>query len=296
MKKLLFLACTCTLALNTQSQNIATVRTAALGTTVTVRGVVVNGGELGIIRYVQDNSAGIAAYGSTLTSVNRGDSILISGELKEFKNLLELDPIEGYTIIPNGHLPTPQVITPSQFGEAHEGELLKVLNCSFGTSGTFAANTNYTVTSNGQQLVVRTNTSSPIVGTSIPSGTTHIIGVGSQFCNTPTSGCTFGYQLLIRDASDLTTSHTSTVTTGVSKVEETASISVFPNPVTNNLNFKINKNEPVTSVTITDVSGRVVYSNDQATTTIDISGLAHGLYNLNVSTEKNNFQTKFVVE
>ena len=45
--------------------DIATERLQPLGTTVTITGIATNGAELGVIRYNQDQSAGIAIYEQT---------------------------------------------------------------------------------------------------------------------------------------------------------------------------------------------------------------------------------------
>jgi hypothetical protein len=50
-----------------------------IGNTVTVKGVVLNGGELGVIRYIYDGTAAVAVYGSTISSVNRGDTLKVTG-------------------------------------------------------------------------------------------------------------------------------------------------------------------------------------------------------------------------
>ena len=63
-------------------------RQMGVGAVVTVTGIATNGPELGIIRYFQDNTAGIAAYGSMIGTVNRGDSITVTGTLKNYNQLL----------------------------------------------------------------------------------------------------------------------------------------------------------------------------------------------------------------
>ena len=78
-------------------EKIADVRD-RVGQQVTVSGIVTNGEELGIIRYFQDETAGLAAYGSLVENVKRGDSIKITGTLKNYNNLLELDPIESVVV------------------------------------------------------------------------------------------------------------------------------------------------------------------------------------------------------
>lgn len=291
MKKLLFLVSALVATAGTMnSQTCAAARAAGVGANVSVRGVCINGAELGVIRYIQDVTGGIAAYGGNLSGLLRGDSVVITGPITEYKNLYEITPAT-FVYVSAGHLPNPQVITASQFGEIHESVLVKVMNCQFGTTGTFGANMNYTVTANGQPLVVRTNTASPIVGMNIPAGSVNIVGVGSQFCSAPVAGCTDGYQLLIRDMSDITTY----VATGISEVTKNTAISVFPNPATSAISFKLG-NEEVAAIKVTDIFGRTVLSTEENTNTVDVSALSSGLYSISISTGKTTYQSKFIVE
>ena len=69
------------------------------GSVVTVKGIVTNGAEFGVIRYFQDNTAGIAAYGSATSVANRGDSVLVTGTLKVYNQLLEIDPVSSFTVL-----------------------------------------------------------------------------------------------------------------------------------------------------------------------------------------------------
>jgi len=186
------------------SQNtIAEARAMGVGATVTVRGVVTNGLELGnAIRYLQDATAGIAAYkGGAFTAVMRGDSISVTGVLKNYNQLLELDPVTSFTTIAPRPLPEPQVITPGQMSEPYEAELVKMINVTFGNGGgVFAGNTNYNVTANGETAQVRVNTFSNLVGKIIPTDEVTITGICSQFHYTDPNA---GYQLLLRDTADI---------------------------------------------------------------------------------------------
>ncbi|MBK9452830.1 MAG: T9SS type A sorting domain-containing protein [Bacteroidetes bacterium] len=207
MEKKLFLAamlCAQMLGMQVMAQTIATVRTASIGSTVTVRGIVTNGSELGSIRYVQNGTAGIAIYGSNLSSLQRGNSVVATGPLTNYNNLLEVTPVNSFTDLGPQTLPAFQTITVPQMNETTEGELVRFDNCTFALGGgTFAGNTNYNVTSGGQTLQVRIANTSPLVGTVIPAAAVHLTGIASQFCVNPTSGCTTGYQLLLRDANDI---------------------------------------------------------------------------------------------
>ena len=84
--------------------DIADARDASLGSTVTVKGIVTNGSELGDIRYLQDETAGIAAYpgsGSVggFDEVQVGDEIEVTGVLKDFNGLLEISPITSFNVL-----------------------------------------------------------------------------------------------------------------------------------------------------------------------------------------------------
>ena len=105
---------------------ISQARMQSLGSSVTISGIVTNGAELGPIRYIQDATGGLSAYpgtGSVSFSCQRGDSMTVTGVLKNYNGLLELDPITAYTVHSSGNaLPTPVVITAAQIGEAsHTG-------------------------------------------------------------------------------------------------------------------------------------------------------------------------------
>jgi len=205
MKKITqFIVLTCLLSYTVKAQtDIADARTFGLGSTVTVTGIVTNGAELGIIRYMEDTTAGIACYpgaGSVPFTPNRGDSITVTGTLKEFNSLLEIDPITAFTTNSTGNtLPTPQLVTPIQLGEATESELIQVNNVVFSAGCTnFAGNNQYSFISNVEQGDIYVRNGSPLVGALIPVGAITMVGISSQF--TFTFG---GYQVLPRDLSDL---------------------------------------------------------------------------------------------
>ncbi|HON19386.1 MAG TPA: phospholipase D-like domain-containing protein [Salinivirgaceae bacterium] len=173
-----------------------------IGSTVTVTGIVTNGPELGVIRYLQDLSAGIAVYSSSLSSIRRGDSITVTGTLKSYNNLLEIDPVANFVILSRDNpLPQPLLITPSEVGEALESQLIQINMATIsGASGTFSGNTNYTIVSGGQTTTMRVVNSSPLVGRPIPTRPFTLVAIVSQYS---TSNPAAGYQLLPRDANDI---------------------------------------------------------------------------------------------
>ena len=203
MKKIILgLLCIVTLGIQGFTQaNIAAARAMPLGSTVTIRGIATNGPELGIIRYIQDGTAGIAAYGGSMSVVERGDSVVVTGVTKNYNFLLELDPINSVAAIAPKPLPAPIIITPGQLKEQYEAMLVQMIDVTFANAGgVFAGNTNYNVTANGETCQVRVNTLSNLVGQIIPASKVKVTGLCSQFHYTDPAA---GYQLLLRDKNDI---------------------------------------------------------------------------------------------
>ena len=178
--------------------DIADARSYSVGQTVTVSGVVTNGSELGLIRYMQDGTAGIAAYGGSVGSISRYDSITVTGPLTEFSGLLEIGGSSNPTYTNHG----PAVITPlpleipiTAAGEALEGQYVVLNNLTFVQSGNFPSNGNVQVTDGVNTIDIRIISSTNIDGTAIPAGTVSIYGLMSQF--------NASYQLIPRDLNDI---------------------------------------------------------------------------------------------
>jgi phosphatidylserine/phosphatidylglycerophosphate/cardiolipin synthase-like enzyme len=187
-----------------QVLKISEARAKPIGTVVTIRGIALNGSELGTaIRYLQDSTGALSAFYSattvpTFSTVRRWDSIEVTGTLKEFNGLLELDPITSFRIINSGNTPvTPLSITPAGMVETNESKLVKLSNGTFtgATTPTFVGNTTYKFNIGGTNLDVRIATGSAMVGKTIPSVPVNLVGLCSQF--------SAAYQLLPRDSADI---------------------------------------------------------------------------------------------
>jgi len=184
-------------------QTIADARVQAPGSTVTVRGIVTNGAELGKIRYLQDHTAGIAAFpgsGSVAgfdSTVLPGDSIEVTGNLVSFNGLLEITPITAYSIISSGNpLPPAKNIAFSTWSEDLESQLVQV-NCAafLSAGGVFNGSGSWTmVDPNGAQAKIYLATGHPLIGSSIPSEPVLLRGILSDYN---------GFRLLPRYSSDL---------------------------------------------------------------------------------------------
>jgi hypothetical protein len=174
MKKAFFAVLTLmATAIITNAQNtILEARQMPVGSVVTVKGIATNGSEMGIIRYFEDGTAGIAAYGSLTNPVNRGDSITVTGTLKIYNQLLELDPLTSVVVRSTGNpLPEPLLLTVNQIEEAYEGRLVQIHDVLFYDAGqTFTGNKKYTFSSNGEIGYVYIKNGQDFVGTTVPSG------------------------------------------------------------------------------------------------------------------------------
>ena len=85
MKKELILVLLSLISLIGLSQDIATARAQGIGSTVTITGIATNGNELGPIRYIEDATAGMALYDTTISSsIIRGDEIKVELILSNF--------------------------------------------------------------------------------------------------------------------------------------------------------------------------------------------------------------------
>ncbi|MFC2116279.1 phospholipase D-like domain-containing protein [Bacteroidota bacterium] len=182
--------------------SISDARALGPGKSVTISGIVINGDELGVIRYVQDASGGLAIYDpGKMEGIVLGDSITVSGKLVDYNNLLEIQPVTSVVVEKKGaKLPDPVVVTPSQLTEPYEGMLIEIENALIDDAGkTFAAKTNYDFTSGEQTGEFRiSDAASPFIGQVIPSGSVSIVGILAHFYDI--------YQVLVRGTSDISAS------------------------------------------------------------------------------------------
>jgi len=189
-------------------ENIAEARTYTAGTssdpgdTVTVTGIVTNGDELGMIRYIQDETAGIAIYptanwaGFFIPEV--GDEITVTGSLTEFANLLEVGPDLIDVTLNSSDNPLPEyiVLTPNVLNETYEGMRVKVNSVIFDNGGSsFLGNTTYSFSNllGETGTIFINNANAGIIGEMVPVGAVNIEGILSQHSySDPFSG----YQIL----------------------------------------------------------------------------------------------------
>jgi phosphatidylserine/phosphatidylglycerophosphate/cardiolipin synthase-like enzyme len=196
----------------------------SVGESVTVSGIITNDGNLGIVRYLQDETAGIALYpgGDWVSSgwddPQPGDALTMTGVLSEYNGLLEVGPdnVTQVLITSSGNpLPEAQTITPSQLGENLEGEIAFIEGAVFTNGGTLiTGNSTFSFSANGESGIIYVRNDNELVGSVLPAGEVNLYGIVSQFSFDGFGG----YQLLPRGSADLIPTSAINLSTQVEQV------------------------------------------------------------------------------
>jgi hypothetical protein len=172
------------------------------GTSVTVRGIVTNGSELGKIRYLQDGTAGIAAFPGTGsvpgfdTTVQPGDSIEVTGPTVSYHGLLEINPVTSWQVISTGNtLPAPKPVLLSQLSDGLESQVVTIECAVFSDAGGIFANTGVyeIVDAHGVSAKTYLGNDHPLQNTNVPGAAVHLTAIVSEYED---------FQLLPRSAND----------------------------------------------------------------------------------------------
>ncbi len=187
------------------------------GDLVTISGIVTVANQFGGPSYIQDNSAGIAIFGSSFsTAVTIGDEVVVSGIVNPFNGLSELtNPILRSTVS-SGNAVSPILVTCSQLFndgaggvEEFEAKLVRLNIVTVGdtsrnpisTWAVSGSGTNYRLFDATGHVDIRVDADVNFANTPAPQGSFDIIGVVSQF--KPTLPFIGGYQLMPRFSSDI---------------------------------------------------------------------------------------------
>ncbi|MFC2087179.1 LamG-like jellyroll fold domain-containing protein [Bacteroidota bacterium] len=183
---------------------ISEARDYGVGAFVMVEGIATTYNELDSnIRYLQDSTAGIAVNDIDKTwidTVERGDSIRVTGEIAEYNGLLEIKNMLEVNVLSEANpIPEVQLISVDQMNESYEGQLVQIVNNKFVESGTFGAGA-YHFVSEGDTGEVYVKGGYSVDGEEIPRNFVNLTGILSQYhATSPDSG----YRLLIRDINDI---------------------------------------------------------------------------------------------
>ena len=182
---------------------ISEARKLPLGTQVTVTGWVTVADQFAGPVYLQDQTGGIAWYNGAimrdqwLVGAIVGDSIMVSGEIGHFNNLLQIVNDTGFEVFPESNtIQEPLDITLQHLNSGdYEGWLIRITDLEFEDDGIFSGGTNYTIndpTGDGQ---LRVDNFTNIPGTAIPNSGSEVTGVAGRFQQT--------HQLLPRFVQDI---------------------------------------------------------------------------------------------
>ncbi|UII27856.1 endonuclease [Fulvivirga maritima] len=272
--------------------SIAEAREVPVGESVSIAGVVIDrGNNNDDNRVIYDGTAGIVVRsfdpGNESEQYEEGDSILVSGILSSYNNLLQISesPITIELLKSGAAIPEAQVLTISEIGENEESELVKIEGVEFITSGTFqSGNSAFTDGSNNFTFRIGGSTH-PLIGMEIPIGKVDIVGIIGQFEN--------DYQISARDEFDIIEVE-EPLTTGLGD-ELDDRISIYPNPVTNDLYLQSDLASSYSYV-LSDMNGnKVLASNNvDGTNILDVSTVSRGMYFLTLTDDKGSHTYKVI--
>jgi phosphatidylserine/phosphatidylglycerophosphate/cardiolipin synthase-like enzyme len=176
---------------------------------ITVRGVVTVSNQFGSPSYIQDNTGGMAVFGSIFSNaVQLGDEVIVSGTVQPFNGLFEIvSPILN-SIVSSGNVVVPPVVTCAQVAndgqngvELYEGSFVRLNGVTVTGTGNWAGNTNYPLNDASGTSEIRISVNSNLVGQPIPAGAFDLLCVVGQFKSTPPY--IGGYQVMPRFTADV---------------------------------------------------------------------------------------------
>ncbi|HUQ44081.1 MAG TPA: hypothetical protein VM451_06690 [Candidatus Limnocylindria bacterium] len=191
------------------SISVVEARGAAIGTVVTISGVVTaEGGRLGLppLIAVADGTGGIAVRVPDGTATPaRGAIVVVKGALADPYGQLELRPsAAGFKVTGSGSLPAPVRLTAAQLGEATEGRLVELTGA---VAATPAKSTSGDITieltdQGGATFRVLADASSGVAATDLVKGRSYrLAGIVGQRASR--KGALDGYRLYLRDKADI---------------------------------------------------------------------------------------------
>lgn len=192
------------IAINLDAQiDIAAARQLPPGSIVTIEGVAINGPELGQVRYLQDSTAGIAAFPGTGSAsgfegaVREGYKVRLTGVLSKYLGLLEISPILSYEIQSTGiELPEPEDVAVTELGPQNEGQLVRLSCLAFADAqAKVQEGKNQVYDRNGDEIALVADQDSDASQFPLANTAYSVIAV-SSYANGP--------RLLLRHADDLT--------------------------------------------------------------------------------------------
>ncbi|MBL4668265.1 MAG: T9SS type A sorting domain-containing protein, partial [Flavobacteriales bacterium] len=258
------------------------------GNTLTTKGivtaVVLNGPGAGSFFLQDGNGAWNGLYiFETGTAVSIGDSITVTGTVDEFNSTTELVSVSNITIMnSNNTLPTATILSTTNVSqEDYEGVLVQVKNATATSVGATLGFGLWEV-NDGSGAVQIDDDIFPYANIAVLSTNYDVTGPVQYSFGT--------FKILPRDINDIS------IATAIESLDN-VNVSVYPNPVKNSINFKLDIN--AFNVNILDVTGKTVKTITSLNNklTISTSNLNNGVYFYSITDVDGNFVStnKFVV-
>ncbi|MBL7777428.1 MAG: lamin tail domain-containing protein [Chitinophagales bacterium] len=266
----------------------------SVGAKVRVTGTVlgINYRATGAEFFIHDATDGIQVFSPSNNfgyTVTQGDSILVEGEVGFFNGVTQIRFVDTLYKIGTGIVPVPTVV--QDLGENTEAELVRLNNVNLVTpaqwTGSGSSGFSCDITDGQNTWTLRIDEQCALYSQPAPIGKFDVIGIGSQF--DASSPYNSGYQLLPRFTTDIV---------AVVGIKESMALQamVYPNPSAGDFTIRTSEQGEM-QVTITDVTGKVVYSTTSLETEHKLSLLAvKGIYFANVLQNGKTFRSKLVVE
>lgn len=181
-----------------------------LGRWAVTKGVVTVANEFGGPSYLQDGTAGMAVFDSSVSNhIEHGDEIVLLGKVAPFSDLFELAPATMLEKVSEGNPVDTLTMTVAQVlaqgaAEPDEGKLIRIKNItavktladlpatSWSTTG---SGTNYRITDPTGTMEIRVSSRINLANTPTPTGAFDVVGALGQFLT--------NYQILPRSADDI---------------------------------------------------------------------------------------------
>lgn len=267
----------------------------SVGVKVRVSGTVlgINYRATGAEFFIHDATDGVQVFSPSNNfgyAVTEGDSILVEGEVGFFNGVTQIRFVDTLYKIGTGAVPAPTVV--QDLGENTESELVRLNNVNLVTpaqwTGTGSSGFSCDITDGQNTWTLRIDEQCALYSQPAPTGKFDVIGIGSQF--DASSPYNSGYQLLPRFTTDII---------AVVGLKENVALQavVYPNPNTGTFTIRTAEHGEM-QVSVTDVTGKVVYSNSTSETqyTVSLYDVAKGIYVVNVMQNGKSFRSKLIVE
>jgi uncharacterized protein YdeI (BOF family) len=194
---------------NPQALTVGTARLAAIGSTVTVRGVVIaEAGRLGTpaVLVIGDSTGGLPVrLPDGVTAPARGTLLEVRGVLADPYGQIEIRPPKGaLTVVGTGALPSPSALAAAAVGESSEGRLVRVAGTVAAAATKSTSNDiTFTITgSDGATLKILADASAGIDPSTLRKGVVATFtGISGQ--RATRKGALDGYRVWLRDRADV---------------------------------------------------------------------------------------------